>query len=122
MKKRLILLFAILILFAPVVNAIEYLARVTYYVDTQTASGSKPEEGITVAACEKTPMGKKLHIPALKKINGTGIFIKQDVGPAVEKRIASKGKFPIIDVYVSRKEKIKKYSKSYPALVWVYEK
>lgn len=100
----------------------EYNARVTYYVDTKTASGAKPQEGITIAADKSIKMGQKLYIPALKGINKDGIFTKQDVGSAVEKRTASKGKLPVVDVYVSSKEKIKRYSKTYPQIVKVVVK
>lgn len=110
------------LLFSSLLCAQEYNARVTYYVDTQTASGKKPKEGITIAADKSVKMGQKLYIPALKGINKDGVFTKQDVGPAVEKRTASKGKLPVIDVYVSSKDKIKRYSKLYPSVVLVYEK
>jgi hypothetical protein len=114
--------FAISLFLAVTLYAQEYNARVTYYVDTQTASGITPQEGITIAADKSVKMGQKLLIPALKGINKDGIFTKQDVGPAVEKRIASRGKLPVIDVYVSNKNKIKKYSKIYPSEVLVFEK
>lgn len=110
------------LIFSSFLLAQEYNARVTYYVDTQTASGKTPKEGITIAADKSVKMGQKLYIPALKGINKDGIFTKQDVGPAVEKRTASKGKLPIIDVYVSSKDKIKKYSKIYPSVVKVFKK
>jgi 3D (Asp-Asp-Asp) domain-containing protein len=114
------ILLALLLLMP--LQAREMMARVTYYVDHQTALGVKPKEGVTIAAASDIPMGTKIHIPQLKEINGTGVFIKQDVGPAVEKRTASRGKYPIIDVYVSSKDKIKTYSKKYPALVLIYVK
>lgn len=122
MKRVLTFLFAISLLFTPFVNGKEFLARITYYVDHQTASRAIPKEGKTVAAEKRFKMGTKFEIPALKALNGSGIFVKMDVGPAVEKRTASGGKYPIIDVYVSSKDKIKSYSKKYPSLVLVYVK
>jgi 3D (Asp-Asp-Asp) domain-containing protein len=107
------------LLFLASLPAEEFKARITYYIDTKTASGIKPVEGKTVAAEKRFKMGTKFEIPALKSLNGSGGFVKQDVGPAIERRTASRGKYPVIDVYVSQKSKIKEYSKKYPAVVTV---
>lgn len=98
-----------------------FWARITYYTDKQTASGVKPVQGDTVAAERAFKFGTRFHIPDLKKISkdGKGVFTTSDRGPAVEKRIASKGKYPVIDIYVSNHSKIREYSRSFPSVVKV---
>lgn len=86
----------------------KFKARITYYSGTQTASGKKPVQGETVAAEKRFKFGQKLHIPELKKIVGDDTFTVHDRGPWVESRKASKGKLPVIDVYVSSRAQAKK--------------
>jgi len=57
----------------------------------------------------------------LKNIIKTdGIFQVQDRGSAVDKRTASKNKYPVIDVYVSSHEKINILKKIKNNIVKVY--
>ena len=89
-----------------------FMARITFYTDCprygkKTASGKIAKEGYTVAAEKKIPFGTLYNIPSLKNIIKTdGMFQVQDRGSAVDKRTASKNKYPVIDVYVSSHEKI----------------
>lgn len=85
-----------------------FLARITYYTDHQTASGKKPVQGVTVAAEKAHRFGSKFYIPQLKvKVGGNGEFVVHDRGPWVQSRKASKGKLPVIDIYVSSHSKVR---------------
>lgn len=84
-----------------------FLARITFYTDWQTAQGIKPVEGTTVAAAKKHKFGTKFYIPRLKEWMDTdGKFIVHDRGSAVERRVASRGKYPVIDVFVNSHAKV----------------
>lgn len=90
-----------------------FFARVTYYTGNKTASGKTPVQGVTVAAAKKLKFGTKLSIPELASIvGGNGTFVVQDRGPAVEKRTASNGKMPVIDVYVNSRSMVKKLARN----------
>ena len=106
-----------------------YKARVTYYstdakwgnrVACQQAKFAK--EGISVAAHPMFKFGTKLEIPALKGIIGDGEFIVQDRGPAVTKKVASRGKTLVYDVYVASHAKIRKMKTAVPDYVDVIVK
>jgi rare lipoprotein A (peptidoglycan hydrolase) len=103
-----------------------FMARITFYTDCprygkKTASGKIAKEGYTVAAEKKIPFGTLYNIPSLKNIIKTdGIFQVQDRGSAVDKRTASKNKYPVIDVYVSSHEKINILKKIKNNIVKVY--
>lgn len=91
-----------------------YKARVTYYSDdgiwgnrVACPKAKYAKEGTSVAAHPMFKFGTKLEIPALKGIIGDGDFIVQDRGPAVTKKVASRGKTLVFDVYVSSKDKIR---------------
>lgn len=104
-----------------------FYARITFYTDDpkygkKTASGKIAQEGKTVAAAKRKKFGTKLRIPALTGVVGDGNFLVQDRGPALEKRIASKGKLPVIDVYVTSKAKVNKLKKLKLYKVKVYVK
>jgi hypothetical protein len=89
-------------------------ARLTFYTDTRVAMSPKikPVEGVTVAAAKKLKFGTKLSIPSLKGIVGNGApFIVQDRGPSVEKRVASRGAYPIIDVFVKSRARVNELAK-----------
>jgi 3D (Asp-Asp-Asp) domain-containing protein len=92
-----------------------FLARVTFYTDCptygkKTASSRIAEEGTTIAAAKTVPFGTKFRIPRLKEwMNTDGVFRTDDRGPALDKRTASRGKLPVIDVYVSSHEKVKQF-------------
>jgi rare lipoprotein A (peptidoglycan hydrolase) len=103
-----------------------FMARITFYTDCprygkKTASGKIAKEGYTVAAEKKIPFGTLYNIPSLKNIIKTdGMFQVQDRGSAVDKRTASKNKYPVIDVYVSSHEKINILKKIKNNIVKVY--
>lgn len=98
----------------------EFLARITYYSGSRTASGKKPVQGVTVAAERKYPFGTALTIPELEGVVSSSKFIVQDRGPAVQARKASKGKLPVIDVYVSSQAKVRELSKRKKNVFKVY--
>lgn len=93
-----------------------YYARITFYTNDsrygkKTASGNVAVEGTTVATDRGTKFGTKLSIPELRNVVGNDdIFVVQDRGSAVQKRTASNGKLPVIDVYVSSNKKVKSLS------------
>ena len=94
-------------------SAEEFVARITYYSGSQTASGTKPVQGSTVAAANNLKIGTKLSIPELAPIvGGSGVFVVHDRGPAVQSRRASRGKLPVIDVYVRSRATVRKLSQS----------
>lgn len=103
-----------------------FMARITFYTDCpkygkKTASGKIAKEGYTIAAEKKIPFGTIYNIPSLKNIIKTdGTFQVQDRGSAVDKRIASKNKYPVIDVYVSSHQKINKLKQNKNNIVRVY--
>jgi len=103
-----------------------FMARLTFYTNCpkygkKTASGQIAKEGYTVAAERKIPLKTIYNIPSLKNIIKTdGIFQVQDRGSAVDKRIASNKKYPVIDVYVSSHKKIKECKKIKNNIVKVY--
>ena len=104
-----------------------YLARITYYSNDSRwgnkvacQSSKKAKEGITVAAHPDFGFGTKIIIPELKDKIGDGEFEVQDRGPAVTKKVASRGKAYVFDVYVSSKNKINKYAAVKPEYMKVY--
>lgn len=103
-----------------------FMARITFYTDCpkygkKTASGKIAKEGYTIAASKKIPFGTIYNIPSLKNIIKTdGYFQVQDRGSAVDKRTASKKKYPVIDVYVSSYNKINKFKQIKNNIVKVY--
>jgi 3D (Asp-Asp-Asp) domain-containing protein len=112
MIKKLITLFAILALFTPVVNAKEYLARVTYYwtYPNITSTGVKPQAGKTIAVDPKIiPYGSKVHIPEMNKT-----YIAENTGPAVVSKKASQGKTIVVDIYCKTKAEADVLIKKYP--------
>lgn len=92
-----------------------FKARITYYYGHDRVAWSKvqkPVEGSSVAAHPDFKFGTKILIDGLKNIVGDGIFTVHDRGPAVTKKVASKGKLYVFDVFISDKAKYKKLSKS----------
>jgi len=136
MKNLLLILSCIILLINNSANAYTeikksnnenyFMARITFYTDCprygkKTASGKIAKEGYTVAAEKKIPFGTLYNIPSLKNIIKTdGMFQVQDRGSAVDKRTASKNKYPVIDVYVSSHEKINILKKIKNNIVKVY--
>jgi len=97
---------------APVTAAHKpFPARVTYYkkgedkYGSRIAIGGRAKEGVTCAAERGFQFGRRLFIPALRGILGTGNFEVQDRGRAVQSRKASRGKLPVIDIYVASRQK-----------------
>jgi len=92
-----------------------FLARITFYTDCpiygkKTASQAIAKEGTTVAAAKSVPFHTEYFIPRLQEWMKTdGHFKVHDRGPAVDTMVASQGKYPVIDVYVSSKEKVRQY-------------
>lgn len=85
-------------------------ARVTYYCagedrrwGSKTASGVRARAG-TIAAERRFLFGTRFKIPALKRFFGFDDFVVQDRGSAVERRKASRGELPVIDVYVANRK------------------
>lgn len=116
MKKLLIALFTILVLFTPSVNAKEMLARVTYYWgDTNTATGKRPICGKTIAVDPKIiPYGSIVKIPKMGKH-----FTAHDTGPAVRSKKASRGKTIVVDVFCSSRAKAQEYIKKFPPYMMI---
>lgn len=106
----------------------EYItARITYYtpaspygnkVACQKAKIAK--EGITVAAHPNLRFGTIIKIPELADVMGDSFFIVQDRGSAVTKRVASRGKTEVIDVYLNSNQKLAKLTKTKPKYMKVY--
>jgi 3D (Asp-Asp-Asp) domain-containing protein len=112
MIKKLTTLFAILALFTPVVNAKEYLARVTYYWThhNTTSTGAKPQAGKTIAVDPKIiPYGSKVFIPKMQKT-----YVAMNTGPAVVSKKASRGKTIVVDIYCRTKAEADALIKKYP--------
>ncbi|BDS07539.1 hypothetical protein NT6N_25790 [Oceaniferula spumae] len=102
-------------------------ARITYYSIGQDKWGAlnacpktkKSKIGVTVAAHPKFKFGTKLSIPKLKGIVGDGIFLVQDRGGAVTRKIASRGKYYVFDVFVTPSQR-RKYANQLPEYMDVY--
>ena len=75
-----------------------------------------------MAAHRNVKFGTTYYIPALKGIVGDGTFKVQDRGSAINSRKASKGKLPVIDVFVSSKSKYREVIKKVPPVMTVYIK
>lgn len=96
----------------------EFTAHVTYYTNDprygkKTASGKLAVQGVTVAASKDLPFGTRLYIPELSKlVGGNGTFVVQDRGSAVQSRRASRGKLPVIDIYVNSHSQVQKLKRA----------
>jgi 3D (Asp-Asp-Asp) domain-containing protein len=105
----------------------EYKARVTYYYP-QSPYWSKvscpksktAKEGITIAAHPDFKYGTKLYIPELKSAVGNGVFTVQDRGPAVTRKVASRGRAYVFDVFVSSNAKLRHMTSLKPEYMKVY--
>ena len=109
-----------------------FLARITFYCaaedpkwGSQTASGIRAKAGTTVAACRSVDFGTEYVIPRLKEQGWTGdsdgVFVVQDRGPAVCKKTASKGVYPVIDVYVSSRREMNRLAGKSENIFKVYK-
>jgi len=115
-KIAVLTIFGFLWFYKPVEKSKEpeyFLARITFYTDCpkwgkKTASTRIAEEGTSVAAAKTIPFGTQYVIPRLKEwMNTDGNFRVDDRGPWVCQRKASKGKYPVIDIYVDSHEKVR---------------
>lgn len=103
------------------------LARITYYCPDpkwgrQTVSGINAKQGITIAAHSDFKLGTKVYIPALNGVLGDGEFIIRDRGPALQRKVASKGKGYVFDVFVKNKEILNRLAKKNKMWMKVYVK
>jgi hypothetical protein len=123
-KKIITLLSIIVMALSPIALSKEtvYKARITYY-DSETCkwgdavacpNTKKAVKGVTVAAHPNFKFGTVVKIPALKKAIGSDTFKVQDRGPAVTKKVASKGKAYVFDIYVKSRSKVKQLAKTMP--------
>lgn len=77
--------------------------------------------GVTVAVDPKViPYGTHINIPALKKEFGDSYFIAEDTGAHVKKKIASKGKALIIDIYVDNRKEMDYLASTNPPYMDAY--
>lgn len=131
--KILTILFTLLLTSCAVSHSEEpekdyFLARITFYTDDprwgkKTASGKIAQSGTTVAAAKNVPYGTQYYIPRLKEWMKTdGHFEVMDRGSAVCKRIASSGKLPVIDIYVSSHTMVRKLGGKSKNIFKVYVK
>ena len=103
------------------------LMRVTYYT-TDRYYGNKvawskvkvAKKGTTVAAHPRLPFGTKVVIPQLNGVVGTGQFVVQDRGTAVTRKVASRGKTDVLDVFVDCKQELKRLARTMPGYMKVY--
>ncbi len=102
------------------------LARVTFYSKGEDKFGSKiaigghAVEGRTVAMEKSIPFGTSVVIPFLRGVVGRGEFVCEDRGKDVNKRKASYGRYPVIDVYCANPAKRRKLSYELPEYMEVY--
>ena len=96
-------------------------ARITYYTPASPYGDKvacqktkRAKEGITVAAHPKLKFGTRIEIPELADVMGDSSFIVQDRGSAVTKKVASRGKTEVIDVYLNSNQKLTKLTKTKP--------
>ena len=94
-------------------NKQSFNARVTFYTPREDkyhnkvamSSYMRAQEGRTIAADHNFQFGTRFYLERLAGIVGSGIFTKEDIGRDVERRRASHGLLPVIDVYVATKKK-----------------
>ena len=102
------------------------LARITFYskgedkYGSRIASGGRATEGRTVAMEKSIPFGTPVVIPFLRGVVGGGEFVCEDRGRDVNKRKASSGRYPVIDVYCANPSKRRKLAFLLPEYMDVY--
>lgn len=97
-------------------------ARVTIYNKHEdrwhdriaSSSKARAKEGLTIAAEKSFAFGTRILIPLLRGIVGSGSYIVQDRGSAVEERKASRGRCPVFDVYVASRKRMKQLVRMLP--------
>lgn len=104
-------------------------ARITTYTAHEDKYGARvacssklrAREGECVAMEKSIPFFTKVNIPALKGFFKDTVWAVWDRGSAVESRRASKGKFPVIDIFVNKSNKeMKKFASRLPQIVDAY--
>jgi 3D (Asp-Asp-Asp) domain-containing protein len=99
------------------------VARVTLYNkhedkygDRIAASNRRRAKVARTVAAESCcfPFGTKVFFPALAGFIGSGVFTVEDRGSAVERRKASHGKCPVIDIYAGTKRQMKHWAAVIP--------
>jgi 3D (Asp-Asp-Asp) domain-containing protein len=101
------------------------MARVTFYCAREdskyrnkiaASSKMRAQEGRTIAVNPREfPYWSKIRIPFLSRLfNNGGMFTAEDTGKHVRSRKASKGQFPVVDVYVSSKKKMNLFAATIP--------
>ena len=119
MKKTLILIVALLSftvsacsnMNVPKPNMVK--AKLTLYTPHEDKYGARvacpkikrAKQGETVAMERAFPFGTRVIIPGMKNIIGDNEFFVQDRGTAVERRVASRGAYPVIDIFVNKSNK-----------------
>jgi hypothetical protein len=105
----------------------QYKARITYYYPqapywskVSCPKSKTAKEGITIAAHPDFKYGTKLYIPELKNTVGDGVFTVQDRGPAVTRKVASRGSAYVFDVFVGSKSKLRHLTSLKPEYMKVY--
>ena len=99
------------------------LARITFYNKHEDKYGNRiacssrrrAVRGRTAAAESQFPFGTIVKIPWLTKLLGTGRYVVEDRGSAVERRKASRGTVPVFDLYVETKKEMKRLAAIVPA-------
>ena len=88
-------------------------AKVTLYTPHEDKWGARVAyqkvkramQGVTVAMERSFPFGTRVIIPGIKQVIGDDSFIVQDRGTDIERRRASRGRYPVIDVFVNKTNK-----------------
>jgi 3D (Asp-Asp-Asp) domain-containing protein len=106
------------------------LARVTFYnkhedkygsrIAASTTRRARVAETVAAEAC-CFPFGKRICIPDLSGIVGDGIFTVEDRGSAVNKRVASRGKYPVFDIYAGTRKQMRQWANQVPPYLPYYE-
>lgn len=102
------------------------LARVTFYskgedkYGSRIAIGGHAVEGRTVAMEKTIPFGTPVVIPLLRGVVGGGEFVCEDRGKDVNRRKASYGQYPVIDVYCANPKKRRRLTYDLPEYMTVY--
>jgi len=98
------------------------VARITFYNKHEDKWGNRiasskirrARRGYTCAAEQAFVFGTVVRIPWLARILGTGNYVVEDRGAAVEGRKASHGACPVFDLYVDSKKEMKQLASIVP--------
>lgn len=97
-------------------------ARVTFYNKHEDRYGNRIASskyrracrGYTAAAERAFAFGTVIRIPWLARLLGTGRYVVEDRGSAVERRRASHGTTPVFDIYVDSKAETRRLAAIVP--------